>query len=83
MNWLWVIIAVLLATAPPAAGQSSPDRPAAEADAAQQIQPPREQPPAEKPPGPETEKKQADWPRPFIPTERISADSVVSFPTDI
>lgn len=25
----------------------------------------------------------SDWPRPFVPTEKINADSVVSFPADI
>ena len=41
-------------------------------------------------PAPETEqetkkqlKKDPEWPRPFIPSEQIGADSVVSFPADI
>ena len=41
-------------------------------------------------PAPETEqetkkppKKDQQWPRPFIPSEQIGADSVVSFPADI
>jgi hypothetical protein len=41
-------------------------------------------------PAPETEqktetqpKKDQPWPRPFVPSEQIGADSVVSFPADI
>lgn len=28
-------------------------------------------------------KKDPEWPRPFVPSEQIGADSVVSFPADI
>ncbi len=28
-------------------------------------------------------KEKEQWPRPFIPSEKINADSVVSFPADI
>jgi len=41
-------------------------------------------------PAPETKqetreqpKKDPEWPRPFVPSEQIGADSVVSFPADI
>jgi len=31
----------------------------------------------------QTEQKKLPWPRPYKPTEEISADSAVPFPTDI
>ena len=33
------------------------------------------------PPSPQGRKE--NWPKPFVPSERIGADSVVSFPVDI
>ncbi|MDH3348882.1 MAG: hypothetical protein OEM02_12395 [Desulfobulbaceae bacterium] len=36
---------------------------------------------ATSPPSPQGIK--GDWPKPFVPSERIGADSVVSFPVDI
>ena len=48
---------------------------------------PTEQPQRTAPePGPSTaprEKNQEPWPKPFQPSERIGADSAVSFPVDI
>lgn len=32
---------------------------------------------------PSTPKAKEEWPKPFTPSERIGADSVVSFPVDI
>ena len=31
----------------------------------------------------QTDQKKVPWPRPYTPTEEISADSAVPFPTDI
>lgn len=84
MKCPFLIMAVLLATAtlvPAQPGESPGDIDgAAERDSARREEKsasdsediPRQEPPAG-----------SAWPRPFVPTEKINADSVVSFPTDI
>jgi hypothetical protein len=49
-------------------------------DARQSVEGPKDSAPVEQTKDPE---KRAPTPRPFVPTEKIKADSTISFPVDI
>jgi len=73
---MWLLAALLLVASAPAAAQ---EKAAGEAEA---VAPPVAEEPAPKEPTPKPTVP-AKQPGPFVPTERIDAESVVSFPADI
>ena len=77
MKRIIVLFIVLFAAAALAA--TEPDRESRKAEAEEKAQ----SAPVAREDSREEIQRDGSWPRPFVPSERIGADSVVSFPADI
>ncbi|MDY0351815.1 MAG: hypothetical protein RBR09_11225 [Desulfobulbaceae bacterium] len=84
MKWTELTMAVLVAAAALAPAPPAADRDGGARAAGQDAVPGEERSVSPAPEIPEQGRADLEaWPRPFVPTEKINADSAVSFPADI